>query len=256
MRIVLDLLIPAEENGLYMADGFGRVRFCFPRIGAYMCDYPEQCLVLTIQDKTSPTFQATVKNLGDPTPGPLQDYDSIMDVIKDLHVAFGKGDDQVGIGECMKAAKEAGFIGVLYPWWEHHVGIQLWRVIAPNILHGLHKFFCDHPFKWIKHLVGKKEYDRHLASLQPLVGIRHFTQGVGHLHQLMGREDRELQRTALTIAYGASKVTPNALRALCAICDTIQVLQYESHDSETLEYITKFISKFHKYKQVFIDMGV
>lgn len=257
MSLVFDTLIPFEKNGARLSDSFGNIRLCFPQIAVYMSDYPEQCLNLTIGEKSSPVFQASYEDLGDDEPGELRDYDSIMEVIHQLREEFDNdmGDEPEQIGECMKAARERGFIGVLYPWWEHHVRFQPWRCIVPDILHGLHKFFRDHPFKWIQYLVGKQEYDSRLSALQPLVGIRHFGEGISHLTQLTGREHRELQRTAVALAFGSSRVTPDVLKAFRAICDLIQVLQYESHNNTTLGYAKTFLSRFHRYKKSFISTG-
>ena len=72
------------------------------------------------------------------------------------------GHDEDKLPECLKQAKLLGFNGILFPWWEHHVGYQPWRVLTPDILHGLHRLFRDNPFRWIQNLVHKKEYDRRL----------------------------------------------------------------------------------------------
>lgn len=254
LRIVFDSLVPSENEGAMLADSEGNVRHCFPRIAAYLCDYPEQCMVLGIAKNCSPTHFATFENLDDPDPGPLRTREAMMDLINPLRDKYHE-DVPADIRACNIEAKLDGLIGVLHPFWEHHIDFQPWRCMPPDVLHGLHRFFRDHMFDWIQWLVGTADYDRRLSSLQPLVGIRHFREGVGSLSQWTGREDRDLQRTIAAVALGGKNVTARCLKALRALLDFIYIAQYESQNPSTLEYLSTALRDFHRHKSAFIDTG-
>jgi len=238
-----------------MVDSNGDLCHCFPRVAVWSADYPEQCLLVGLAGNQSPQFIAGYDKLEDEDPGELRTKDSVLNMMKELRVIYDE-DEADSIVACLAAAGECGLNGVLEPWWEDHIDFQPWRTITPDILHGLHRFFRDHPLKWVRKLVGHAEYDRRLSALQPLIGVCHFPDGISHLKQITGKEDRDLQRTVVAISAGAPKMTGNCLRATRAILDLIYILQYESHDDQTFAYIDEFHHEFHTHKVGFLDAGV
>ena len=104
-------------------------------------------------------FQASFDDLGNAELEQRQDYNSITQPIYKLQEIYDEDDDPNKLSPLSKAAKLEGLIGILSPWWEHHVNFQPWCSIVPDILYGIHELFFDHPFKWIQELVRNKEYD-------------------------------------------------------------------------------------------------
>ena len=123
MAIVMRTLLPVEANGVDLIDSGSNIRHCFTRIGVYMADYPEQCLINCVGYKSSPNFDATSSDLGDDTPGDVLTYDLLMTDIRSLWDEYEELSTQ-NMLDCLKRARKIGLSGVLHPWWEHHVGYQ------------------------------------------------------------------------------------------------------------------------------------
>jgi hypothetical protein len=117
-------------------------------------------------------------------------------------------------------------------------------------------FLRTHILKWTRSLVGDDELDARLRSLQTVVGYRHFKNGISHMKQWCGRDDRELQRVLLAVVAGAPRFTPKVMQNVRAILDFLYLAQYESHSDETIEYLSQALSTFHATKDVYISAGV
>jgi hypothetical protein len=46
--------------------------------------------------------------------------------------------------------------------------------LTVDVLHTFHKFFFDHPLKWVINIMGGEELDRRMVAIQPRVGERHW----------------------------------------------------------------------------------
>ncbi|KAF8958088.1 hypothetical protein BDZ97DRAFT_1906594 [Flammula alnicola] len=68
MRIVLEPLINAGNNGIEMTSSDGAVRHVFPILTCYVADYPEQCLVTCAKYGTCVKCKASAKELENPKP--------------------------------------------------------------------------------------------------------------------------------------------------------------------------------------------
>jgi hypothetical protein len=82
--------------------------------------------------------------------------------------------------------------------------------------------------------------------------MRHFSNGISHLSQWSGREDRELQRVLLAAIAGAPKIDVNVMRCLRAFHDFLYLAQYCSHTTTTLGYLQQSYTVFHQLKKTFI----
>jgi hypothetical protein len=231
-----------------MRDSLGNCRLCYPRIAAYLADYPEQILINIAAGYNSPVTTAKYITLGDPTPHPRRTREWILSHIAEAR----KKADPNDVKAYTVAARELGLNAVDRPFWEDLPGYEPDLVICPDILHGVFRFWRDHILNWVQYLVGDQELDRRLAALQPLIGIRHFAHGISHLSQWTGREDRELQRVLLVVIAGASGLNENSIRCLRAFHDFLYLVQYRSHSTSTLEYLETALKNFHSLKAVFI----
>src|SRR5258705_12779016 len=79
--------------------------------------------------------------------------------------------------------------------------------IYQDLLHGAHKFFWDHPCKWIASLIGTECLDRRM-SLLPKEGMNHFKSGISNLKQASEREHRDLLKNIAPVLAGSQRVTP------------------------------------------------
>ncbi|PVF91461.1 hypothetical protein CPB86DRAFT_677541, partial [Serendipita vermifera] len=98
-------------------------------------------------------------------------------------------------------------------------------------------------------------FDKRLRVLQPVVGHRHFKNGIVATHQWTGRDDRELLRVAVAVAAGATGIEDSAIEALRAINDFIYLAQLRSHSDGTLALLDKALETFHDTKSIFIRNG-
>lgn len=234
-----------------MADSLGNQRLCFLRVAAYLADNPEQLLINCAAGKNSPVTIASYDDLESDTPLPLRDREWILGKIRQVCSTVDPSD----ILKYQEAAREEGLNGVHEPFWEVLPGYRPELCCAPDILHGLLRFWRDHILKWTIKLVGEKELDARLRVLQPIVGIRQFSKGISHLSQWSGREDRELQRVLLAVTAGAPKMESRVVQCLRAFHDFLYLAQYRTHSDSTLKYLSAALAKFHELKHVFIENG-
>ncbi len=251
LKIILKTVKTAGDNGIPLGDYRGDYRLCFPRVAAYLADYPEQVLINIAAHNHSSVTIATNKQLGDSEPHPRRTKQWIMSQVQ----ALCRSVDPDNVAKYHAAAKKVGLSAVDQPFWADLPDYEPDLVLAPDILHGLFKFWRDHVLKWVRHLVGENELDHRLRILQPLKGMRHFKNGVSHLAQWTGRDDRELQRVLMAVIPGIPSIDGRTMRCLRAIHDFIYFAQYRSHSTTTLSYLTQSLQVFHSLKRVFIENG-
>ncbi|CAG8741761.1 7144_t:CDS:2, partial [Acaulospora colombiana] len=156
MSVILEPLKHIPTNGLPMTDSVGAVRLCFPRLAAYLADYPEQVLINVARSNASPTTTASYRNLGDPFLFPPRTRDYIVQAISQVKAKV----DPANVGAYQRAAKKIGLNGVDQPFWKDLPGYMPNVCVAPDILHGVHRFWRDHVLDWVINLVGAEELDR------------------------------------------------------------------------------------------------
>ena len=60
-----------------------------------------------------------------------------------------------------------GLNGVHQPFWRDWGKSDPSLFLTVDVLHAFHKFFFDHPLKWVINIMGGNELDRRMATLQP-----------------------------------------------------------------------------------------
>jgi len=113
LKIILETLKWAGEQGILLSDSFGQQRHCFPRVAAYLADYPEQILINAATSYNSPVTTAGFHELGNATPNPRRTKDWILSHIRQLCQEVDV-DDVVGYAS---AAKQLGLNAVDQPFW-------------------------------------------------------------------------------------------------------------------------------------------
>jgi Plavaka transposase len=249
LKVIVSSLKRAGERGELFTDSLGHSRLCFPRIAAYLADYPEQVLINVAAPLNSSVTTAGFHGLGDMTPHPRRTKRWILSKISELRNRVDPDD----VTKYLVEAKKVGMNAVDQPFWEELPGYEPDLVICPDLLHGVFRMWRDHILSWVRYLVGVKELDRRIKALQPLVGMRHFANGISHLSQWSGREDRELQRVLIVAIAGAPRIDVNSMRCLRAFHDFLYLAQYRSHTTTTLGYLEQSYTVFHQLKNTFIQ---
>lgn len=147
-------------------------------------DLEEQCNDAGTARNTCPQCISQGRTLGDPAHQCPRSSASIMRDIKTIlqtfNAAYGRNPDPL---EFLEEAKRYGLNGVHKPWWRRIPNFDISKSLSPDMLHGVHKMFFDHPHKWNVNGLGEKEYDTRLKSQIPTPGERMFPQGVSKLQQ-------------------------------------------------------------------------
>lgn len=121
---------------------------------------------------------------------------------------------------------------------------------------GKCRIVTDHPLKWARELLGNAEIDRRFSVLQKRVGFRHFRHGFTRFRQHTGREQREIERAFICVISGHQSIKPRIMKAFRALMDFIYLAQYESHSSETIQYLGDALTRFHEHKDALSKSGV
>jgi hypothetical protein len=70
--------------------------------------------------------------------------------------------------------------GVHQPFWMNWGRANPLDFLTPDAFHAFHKFFFDHPLKWVINIMGGEELDQHIAALQLHLG--HATLEERYIH--------------------------------------------------------------------------
>jgi hypothetical protein len=65
------------------------------------------------------------------------------------------------LNKFQKAAKALNLSGVHMPYWRDWMFACPSVFLAREVLHTCHKFFTDHPLKWIKEAMGDYKLNTH-----------------------------------------------------------------------------------------------
>jgi hypothetical protein len=238
-----------------MSDPVGNSRYCFTPLVAYIADTPEATLLAGVGGKTSHITMASDQTFGDPLPHERQTASTTLAQLDALVAEVGS---PWNLEEYVKKSKARRLNGVHLPFWRD------WRLgtsnklpdpcdfLTPEPLHLWHKEFYDHDVKWCINLLGS-EIDFRFSVLQPIVGFRHFGNGISDLKQVTGRGHRDIERVIISIIAGAA--SKEFIIAIRALMDFRYLAQLPSIDDDILTKISAALKEFHDYKQSILDSG-
>jgi hypothetical protein len=255
MKHILAPLIPLSKKPklmVAMVDSAGNLGLEMVFITTYISDLPEQALNACLAPNQCVPCDAGTEQLGNDKPCAPRTGESILKKIKAVRRKVGPN---ASTWQFAQAAKAEGLNGVEAPWWEDFPGLDICKIICPDVLHGLHKAFKDHCATWNINLVGKLEMDTRFKYIPKYTGFRHFSGGISKISQWSGKEHRDLQRVFLAVIAGSPHVPIEALQATRAEIDFIYLAQYFSHTDHTdstLNQLVGYNASFHKFKNIFI----
>lgn len=240
MATLLHPLIKAGTHGIDMVCADTNVRRIYPILAAYVADFPEQCLVTGCKESRCPICEVAHGGHGDlpDSPHPFRTRRATL-----LSMAYYQREglrdldfEQLGLRE-------------IWPFWAKLPYTNIFRCIAPDLLHQLHKgIFKDHLVQWWSDLLGSKPLDRQFRLVPPHHGLRNFSKGISYVSQWTGREFREMEKVFISIVAG---LNPSAVTASRAILDFIYLAHFPTISSLTLAHIEELLSTFHDVKEVF-----
>jgi hypothetical protein len=244
-----------------MADPCGYSRFCFTALASYMVDTPEATMLACVAGKTSHLTMADYRKFGDPI---RQEPRTASTTLAQL-AALATDIDPLDLPAYIPAAKAIRLNGVHLPFWRDwflqtsdRVPKQILmadpcRFLTPEPLHHWHKQFWDHDVKWSIRVVGPDELDFRFSTLQPVVGFKHFKDGVSTLKQVTGRTHRDVERYIVGVIAG--KAPPLFVIAIRALMDFRYLAQSRQLDDNSLSRLSASLKLFHQHKQTILDIG-
>jgi hypothetical protein len=261
LDIITHPLKLAARVGRMMSDPCGYSRFCFTFLASYMVDTPEAVMLAGVAGKTSHLTMADYRGFGDPVRHEPRTASTTLAQLAELVTTVHPLDLPVYV----PAAKTIRLNGVHLPFWRDWYlqtppGIPARTLIAnpsrfltPEPLHHWHKQFWDHDVKWAIRTIGADELDFRFSTLQPIVGFKHFKDGVSTLKQVTGRTHRDVERYIVGIIAG--RAPPSFVIAIRALMDFRYLAQSRLLDDNSLSQLSKSLELFHEHKQTILDIG-
>jgi hypothetical protein len=254
MSRALESIAEPGRTGMYLRDPSGNIRNGFPLLAGHLADNPEQVLIACTRKRRSPITLASYKDLDSPVRFPPRTRDHTLTAIQRSLVPPKSANYTPSLSSYLNGARKLDLNGVTKPFWAALPHANPSTFLVSDILHQLHRFFLDHPFQWFRAIVGSSELDKRIASVQHVVGLKHFP-SLSNIGQWTGTEQRQLQRVLLPCVAGAPNVTPRATRFLRSVLDIIYLAQYPSHTETTFQAIRNAIATFHEEKSEIVRLG-
>ncbi|KAH7904468.1 hypothetical protein BJ138DRAFT_1119390 [Hygrophoropsis aurantiaca] len=216
-----------------MADPLSFSRYCFTPLASYVVDLPEACMLSCVGGKTSPVTTAMYKQFGD--------NNSITESPNHIEEYF-------------KEVQRFRLNGVAKPFWRDWPLADPYYFLNTEPLHYWHKFSWDHEVQWAINIVGADEIDYRFNSiLQPMVGYRHFKEGISTLKQVTGRTQRDVQRYLIGIIAG--RAPRDVVIAIRALIEFRYIAQAPEIDDDDCNKILAALQVFHDHKAAIIKAG-
>ena len=253
MRNVLTPIASYGETGVAMMSGDGIWRRCHPILAAFVGDYPEQALVTCTYNSRCPKCNVPTDRLGDHCSFPPRNSDEAFEVFRlsdrDIHTFHS-------------ACRKAGLKPVFHPFWETLPLTDIFISITPDILHQLLQGVMKHLIAWVTSVgaFGPLQINARCRSLPPNHHIATFVKGITTLSRVTGLEHKNMCRILLGLIVDLplpSGAAPSRIiRAVRALLDFLYLAQFPSHTTDTLILLEEALDRFHRDKQVFVDLGI
>ncbi|KIM57296.1 hypothetical protein SCLCIDRAFT_28909 [Scleroderma citrinum Foug A] len=219
--IVLEPLKCAAKLGIMLSD-------------PYIVDTPEAAMLAGVRGKTSPVTMAMYKQFGDSFwHEPRTSLTTLCQLVT-VASKVDPSDIELYLCEALKLRLN----GVHLPFWRDIPLSCPSRFFNPEVLHYLHKEFWDHNVQWCINALGTAEIDFRFSVLQPVMGFRHFKEGISSLRQVTGRTHRDIQRTIIAVIAGSAPV---------------QAYRITEVD---IELINSALQEFHAHKDSIVTNGL
>ena len=245
MASILNPLVEAGQKGVEMICADGRVRRVFPILTAYIADHPEQCLVTCCMENCCPKCVVSPAMLGDPFHSALHDHNNTLQILA-----------EESRGMSPQEFEEHG-LRLIWPFWSDLPHCDIFSCITPDLLHQLHKgLFNDHIVSWSTKAAvgGAKEIDARFQAMPPHPTLRHFKKGISLVTQWTGTEYKNMEKVYLGVIAGITG--PSVIQTVRGVLDFIYYAHFETHTFRSLARLDNAWVAFHRYKEVFIEMGI
>ncbi|KAG8795568.1 hypothetical protein FRC12_012665 [Ceratobasidium sp. 428] len=243
MEMLLAPIKQASEEGVEMWCPDGRLRRIFPRIAAYLADWPEQCLMACTKQSSCPICTTKRQGRGDLTQtAPPRDRDEMLAAWR----SYFENED-------IRELEDLSLTPV-WPWWKDLPDVNLSSCITPDMLHQLYQgLFKTHLVRWLRYLVGTDTLDERFASMPGAEGMIRFPKGISAVKQWTGRESKEMASQILPMVVG--ELTPEVSKMVRSIVDFIFRAHASSMTDSDLVDLENDLQTFHQLKDLLVAKG-
>jgi hypothetical protein len=244
MSEILFPIVKAGKEGIEMTCADGFVRHIFPILGAYVADFPEQCLVSCCMENRCPRCVVSPNDRGSPIESPLRNVESTLKTLQQHQKGYNPPEFETH-----------GLRPVYQPFWHNLPHCDIFSCFTPDLLHQLHKgIFKDHLVSWCTSLIGKTQLDARFKAMSNFPGLRHFKNGISSVTQWTGTEHKEMEKVFIGIMAGA--VNQKTLIIIRALIDFIYYSQIQLQTSKTLAALESCLKIFHTHKDILIEAEI
>ncbi|KZO92696.1 hypothetical protein CALVIDRAFT_487172 [Calocera viscosa TUFC12733] len=248
---ILKDTIPAAKDGVLWRGADGLIRRCYPILGAWMADYPEQCLVTCTRYLRCPLGNINYRHMGMELIG----NEALLDDEQYAHPCAIR--DQ----EVTTAA--LSFTPIQNPFFADLPHAQIHSSMYPDLLHQLLQGLLKTQLLWLADILGKKELDHGFQVLPPTDGARLFEKGITSLVQTSGEEHKDIARVLLGVICSSIQVVERhtdqdgkcVIGGIAALLDFFYTASLETHSERTVVLLRKALLKFHANKEAFVRLG-
>lgn len=242
-RMLVPLREAAEEGvDTWCSDGY--MRRVYPRVAAYIADWPEQNLQSCTPEGSCPVCKTTWKGRGHlEEEVELRDREETLGVLRSYFLH--------------KSVPELGQLHLkpVWPWWGDVLYMNLATCFTPDLLHQLYQgVFKTHLLRWMKYLVGTQMLNERLVAMPMATGMRHFTKGLTGIGQWTGCESKQLMSQFVPIVVG--DLTSEVAEMVLALMN----FMFRAHGSSMTETdiveLEKDLQRFHSLKDALVARGV
>ncbi|KAG8780267.1 hypothetical protein FRC12_023265 [Ceratobasidium sp. 428] len=249
-RAMDKIMAPLEkvwESGVEMWCSDGRLRRVFPRIAAYIADFPEQSLQSCTSEGSCPMCKTKYAGRGkDVDPIALRDKEETTGL---LRAYFAQPHRNV-------AELAPLSLKPVWPWWGDLPDFNLPTCFTPDLLHQVHQgIFKTHLLRWLKHLVGAKKMDERFVSMPLAAGMRRFAKGITGISQWTGRESKQMAAQILPVVIGNLRSLEVA-KMVIALMNFMFRSELSSLSETDLREMEADLETFHRLKDALVVQGV
>jgi hypothetical protein len=253
MEIIIRTLRRKQPHKV--VDPEGNVRSVLYELAAYIADLEEQWMIAGLGGSTCPHCETDPSHLGDAECSPMRTPADILYKIQkiktDFQAATGRSPT---LEQFTDLACEHHLNGVERPFWQSLPELNIFEALSPDLLHGFHKFFHDHIYKFNLRGMGQDKYDACVHSQLRFSGDRTFLHGVSHISQMTGMEHWMLERTHLPIVANApGAINGKVTRATRAVMECIYLAQLPTHSDRSLQAYEAAYKDFMADRQGWIE---
>ncbi|KAG8728949.1 hypothetical protein FRC11_009853, partial [Ceratobasidium sp. 423] len=246
MRKMLTTLEKAGLEGVEVECSDGWVRRCYPVLGAYITDHPEQCMIACCKQTTCPRCKV---------PSDKRQDNQLWEPKTQREVGAEVLTQSLGANSKTFEPNRYKPVGCA-PFWYSLPHTDIFSSLTPDLLHQVHKgLFKDHIYSWCQILVDDDDLiDERYSALPPHPSLVSFNYGVTSLSQTTGRQHKSMEKSLVAVILG--QVSPETVRAVQVAMDFIMLASLMTHTTSTLLWLRETLDTLHALKWVFLHPKV